>query len=119
MKKLAGIILLTGCLVACSRGGSHKPLEIDQMKQVMWDLMKATEWHSFIIAKDTALRNKKEDIRLYAQVFAIHNITKERFYRSYQYYEAHPNEFKILIDSIDNFSAREKSHLGQNHGQAR
>ena len=81
------------------------------MKLVMWDLIKAGEWHIQIIARDSALRNKKEDIRLYEQVFAIHGITKDQFYNSYKYYEAHPVQFKVLIDSLDAFSNREKISL--------
>ena len=87
------------------------------MKLVMWDLIKAGEWYSQIISRDSALRNKKEDIRLYEQVFAIHGITKDQFYTSYKYYEAHPVQFKVLIDSLDAFSNREKISLFEKYSK--
>lgn len=112
MKSYAWIILftLTGYM-ACKTGGKIKPMPVNQMKPVMWDLMKAGEWYNYIIAKDSTLRNKKEDLRLFEQVFAVHGITKQQFYNSYKYYEAHPIEFKILIDSVDAYSIREKNKL--------
>ena len=121
MKFFASIIMLTCCLgyMACtSVTGKKKPIAVDKMKFIMWDLIKAGEWHSFIIAKDSTLKNKKEDIRLFEQVFTVHGITKDQFYNSYKYYEAHPVEFKILIDSVDAFSIRDKLRV-DNHGQAR
>jgi hypothetical protein len=112
MKNFAWIILLTCAgYTACKSGSKIKPLTVDQMKPVMWDLMKAGEWYIYIVAKDSSLRNKKEDIRLFEQVFAIHGITKDRFYSSYKYYESHPIEFRTLVDSLDAYSVREKNKL--------
>ena len=120
MKFFVCIILFTlsGYMACTPAAGKKKPIAIDKMKLVMWDLMKAGEWHTFIIVKDSTLKNKKEDIRLFEQVFALHSITKDQFYNSYKYYEAHPVEFKILIDSVDAFAIREKLRF-DNHGQAK
>jgi hypothetical protein len=120
MTKFVWIVLIVclGTLSCTSSAAKKKPIEINRMKLIMWDLIKAGEWHLQILAKDSTIRNKKEDIRLYEQVFFIHGITKDAYFRSYKYYEAHPVEFKVLIDSLDNFSNREKNKL-DNHGQAR
>lgn len=88
------------------------------MKGIVWDLIKAGEWHLQTIVKDTLAKRKKDDIRLYQQVFAIHGVSKDQFYSSYKYYEAHPVEFKILIDSVDALSTREKNRIPDKHGQA-
>ena len=113
------ILLVSVTYMSCtSQSARQKPLEINTMKGIMWDLMKAGEWHLLIISKDSTARKRKEDIRLYQQVFALHGITKQRFYDSYKYYEAHPVEFKILIDSVDLFSNREKNRMFDSHGQA-
>lgn len=84
----------------------------------MWDMLKADEWYVRAAIKDSTLKKKKENIRLYEQVFSLHGITKEQFYNSFKYYEAHPVAFKVLIDSTDAFANREKSRLLNNHGQA-
>lgn len=119
MKFACFIILSCLASMACNRaGGDQKRIGAEKMKVVMWDLVKAGEWHTFIIIKDSTLKQKKEDIRLFEQVFAVHGITKDQFYSSYKYYEAHPVEFKTLLDSVDAYAIREKLRF-DNHGQAR
>ena len=119
MKFVPIIILFCLGYMGCTpAAGIKKPMPVEKMKVMMWDLIKAGEWHTFIIIKDSTLKQKKEDIRLFEQVFAVHGITKEQFYNSYKYYEAHPVEFKVLIDSVEAFAIREKLRF-DNHGQAR
>jgi hypothetical protein len=96
-------------LFACSSGKQQKHLEPDKMKLVMWDMIKAGEWHTQKIINDTLIRKSREETRLYAQVFAIHGITKDQFFDSYRYYEAHPVIFKTLVDSIEAYGNREKN----------
>lgn len=112
MRIPAWIILACVLGNACTPAATgKKPIEANQMKQVIWDLMKAGEWYNYIIANDSTLKNKKEDIRLYEQVFSVHGITKDQFYTSYKYYESHPVEFKLLLDSVEAVSLREKNKL--------
>lgn len=97
-------------LAACSSSTEKKGhIEINRMKVVMWDMLKAGEWHQQKTMRDSMLLKVKEDVRMYAQVFSIHGITYKEFYDSYKYYEAHPSEFKILVDSIEAFANREKN----------
>jgi hypothetical protein len=37
---------------------------------------------------------------LYEHVFTIHHISKEDFYKSYRYYQQHPDKNKVLFDSL-------------------
>jgi hypothetical protein len=101
--------LLVLMLFACSPGKQQKYLEPDKMKLVMWDLIKAGELYTHKLVSDSLIRKSREETRLYAQVFAIHGITKNYFFDSYRYYEAHPATFKILIDSIEAYGNREKN----------
>lgn len=109
------VCLMALLLTACSskKRTSFKPLPLNQMKLVTWDMMKAGEWHLLAIAKDSTLRNKNEDVRLYAEVFRIYGITSGQYFDSYKYYAAHPAEFKVLADSIDAYSARERNQVYQ------
>jgi hypothetical protein len=119
MQRLLLILLVAFSLTACNtRKSKFKPLPLDQMKLITWDMMKAAEWYLLIISKDSTLRNKKEDIRLYAQVFKIYGVTKEQYYDSYKYYEAHPTEFKILADSLEAYSTREKNRIYEKQAPA-
>jgi hypothetical protein len=117
---LTAICIMAILSVACNTHKSRfKPLPMNQMKLITWDLMKASEWHSLIVANDSLARKRKEDIRLYAQVFAIHGVTREQYFDSYKYYESHPIDFKALSDSIDALATREKSHLFEKHESPR
>ena len=119
MKYLVCIFLLSCTLIiSCRNSNNKKILGIDSMKVVMWDIMKSDEVYLRILAKDSTARKRKENIRLYEQVFYIHHLTKGRFDSSYRFYEAHPAQFKILIDSLEAYSTREKNRFTSKHGQA-
>ena len=116
MRKCLYTVIIALLFMACR--SKEAPLDVNQMKAIVWDLMKADEWFTTQTIKDSTVRIKKENIRLYEQVFLIHSVTKDRFYKSYAYYEAHPGQMKVLIDSIELYSAREREKLSnQNHGQ--
>lgn len=119
MKGILCLVAIALILAACG-SAAEKPLPIPVMKNVMWDMMKADEWYTTISAKDSVGKFKNDNIRMYEKVFSIHGITKQTFYNSYKYYEAHPAQMKILIDSIDLFSVRERARMfEQNHGQVK
>jgi precorrin-4 methylase len=105
---MAGAVMM---IVSCRAGSKKDVLPVNTMKQVVWDMMKADEWFLRSSLKDSLAKKNREDIRLYEQVFAIHHITREQFYRSYRYYEAHPVQFKELLDSIEHLSSREQQKM--------
>lgn len=114
MKRIAGVCIffcLAGMMMtACSSSQGKDILPVDSMKVVMWDMLKADEWYMHLSQQDTTLKKKREDIRLYEQVFLIHGITREQYYKSYRYYETHPVKFKQLLDSVDQLASREKQN---------
>lgn len=104
--------------VSCKSAYEKSILPVDSMKVVMWDMLKADELYLRILAKDSTAKKRKENIRLYEQVFLIHRISKGKFDSSYKYYETHPVQFKILIDSLESFSMRERDKISENHSNA-
>ncbi|BDQ10894.1 DUF4296 domain-containing protein [Sediminibacterium sp. TEGAF015] len=103
-------------LLAIACGGEKVPsniLSVNEMSKIMWDMMKMDEYYLRITAKDTLNLRIKENIRLYEQVFNSYGIERKKFYDSYHYYEAHPKQFKILIDSIDVIAGRERNLINQ------
>lgn len=120
--KLFGWIFILLCFgwISCqSFSGKKKVLDINTMKLVMWDLLKADEWYVRQTLKDSTVKKKKENINLYNKVFGIHGISKEQFYMSYHFYEAHPIDYKILLDSVETFANRERNKVTSTHGQAK
>lgn len=113
-KKLVTIIVPAFfCIAACNLPVLGGEMSIDQMKVVMWDMMKADELNNLQATKDTGFAIKKMNFAYYEQVFKLHEISREQFYRSLKYYESHPPQMKILIDSLDLYSARERNKLFQ------
>ncbi len=97
------------CIMTSCRSHNHEILGIDTMKVVMWDMLKMDEVYLRMLAKDSTAAKRKENIRLYEEVFALHHISKGQFDSSYKFYESHPVNFKLLIDSLNAFGTREKN----------
>jgi hypothetical protein len=114
-------LFLLVCLlgISCKSAYEKSILPVDRMKLVMWDMLKADELYLRMIVKDSTAKKRKENIRLYEQVFLIHRISKGKFDSSYKYYETHPVQFKILIDSLEAFSMRERDRTFDNPVKAR
>jgi hypothetical protein len=76
-------------------------LPMDKMEQVMWDMAQADQYAMFYLVKDSAhIDRKSETMRLYEEVFRLHQVTREEFGKSYRYYLDHPALNQVLFDSI-------------------
>ncbi|MFN4974195.1 MAG: DUF4296 domain-containing protein [Bacteroidota bacterium] len=120
LKEIAGLrpqyklyTLLILFSVGCNRPDFGSVMSTDEMKRVMWDMMKADELNNLQSIKDTNFAAKKMNFAYYEQVLKIHSLSREEFYHSLRYYQTHPPLMKELIDSIDQFSARERNKLFQ------
>ena len=71
-----------------------------QMREVMWDMIRADEYVSDFIMKDSTRNKKNESIKLYDEIFEVHKITREEFKKSLDYYSSRPDLFKPIIDSL-------------------
>lgn len=109
MKRFAIIVLIV--FVCCKKKSSgNNILQIEDMKTVMWDMSTADEWFNQIPPTDSLHKTRSQNILLYEQVFASHNITKKQFYNSYQYYQTRPDKMKILLDSVSAYGERIKNN---------
>ena len=60
--------------------------------------------------KDTGIVKVKM-LENFQQVFSIYGISKDEFYKSYTYYQKHPDKNKILMDSVTAFAGRQRIEL--------
>lgn len=79
---------------------------VDEMKPLVYDLMRADEYINNFVLRDTAKTRSKEQKRMYEQVFASYQISPADFYKSWSYYQQHPDINKILFDSLDAYANR-------------
>ena len=102
MTRLFLFLLLMGFATACGKNDRPKDLIPQQkMERVVWDMVQADEFITNFVLKDSAKVNvNQERYKLYNKVLGVHNITKEQFQRSYNYYASRPKESKLLFDSL-------------------
>ena len=72
----------------------------NEMRKIMWDLMRADAYVSDFIMKDSSRDKKTESAILYEKVFAIHATTQEAFKKSISFYESRPDLLKVITDSL-------------------
>ena len=111
MKQFLFFIIL-GCLLSACSEQNDIPGDViqpKQMEKIVWDMLLADETALQNKLKDTALNMKAESFRLYDHVFAIHNISREHFYKSYEYYQKHPLLYQSLIKSVKSIAEKERT----------
>jgi hypothetical protein len=104
-KAIAGLLAIF-CVIAagCSDKDSVPSgiLPREKMENVLWDMIQADQYAG-ILAKDSNAHiadPKAERLRLYDQVFRLHDVSREKFRKSYQYYSDHPELSQDLFDSL-------------------
>jgi uncharacterized protein DUF4296 len=110
MKKRTVSLLIVVCLISGACGGKNSVpsgiLPREKMEKVMWDMVMADQYASYL-AKDSAhLDLKQERLRLYEQVFRLHDISRDKFQKSYAYYMEHPELNQLLFDSLTDLGSR-------------
>ena len=92
----------------------HKPelppdiIPLNRMKMLVWDMEMANQnaADKFMEQKDS---QRMEATSLYQQVFMKHKTNKADFYKSFTYYESHPDILKVLFDSVGDYGNRQKT----------
>ncbi len=72
----------------------------NEMRELMWDLMRADAYISEFVMKDSSRNQKAESAILYEQIFTIHSTTAEIFKRSLAFYQNRPDLLKAITDSL-------------------
>jgi len=74
----------------------------------MWDMLRADEYVSNFLLKDSTRKKKNESLKLYREIFSIYKISEQQFKESLDYYTSRPDLFQPIIDSL----AKRKSASG-------
>lgn len=108
LKKIALIcaVLLSSC--GNKQALPHGILKPAVMQKVMWDVLRADAFTFDFIKRDSTKKPEAENVKLQQQVFAIHKVSKEDFYKSYNYYKLHPDLMQPILDSMITKATRDK-----------
>jgi len=66
----------------------------------MWDMIRADQYVSDFLLKDSTKKRKPESIKLYEEIFQIHKISREQFKNSLDYYTSRPELLRPILDSL-------------------
>ena len=112
MRKLLFCVFISQIFFQCTSDKIPSDvLSVNQLKGIVWDLMKAGE-----VALNDTIHHKEidlaaEETMLFQKVFALHHIDKNTFYKSYDFYIQHPEWNSILMDSVNAVASRERNEL--------
>ena len=112
--KLFNLAIVFCFLLACTdkKKIPSDVLDREKMEKVLWDMMVADRFAAQYVVRDSARLNvTDETFKLYSQVFALNNITREQFVKSYKFYLTRPDLSKVLFDSILVEANRQKEDL--------
>lgn len=85
--------------------GIIKPVK---MQTVLFDVIRADNFVFQYITKDSSKKPETELAKLQQQIFAVHKISRADFYKSYEFYKAHPDLMEPMLDSMINITTRNK-----------
>lgn len=101
MKKVFFAATALLCLLGCSKKSNNQEiLGREKMQAVMWDVIGADVFTEQFVKKDSSKNAVVENVQLQNKIFALHNVSRARYYKSFDYYVAHTELMKTLLDSM-------------------
>ncbi|TAE16660.1 MAG: DUF4296 domain-containing protein [Bacteroidetes bacterium] len=91
---------------ACSPQPPAPDVDINTMKVIIWDLMKADEYVLNVRHRDSSENIKPVLAQYQATVYQLHNIAEADFKKAYKQYAENPVLMKELYDSVQAVSQR-------------
>ncbi|MGF7233199.1 DUF4296 domain-containing protein [Arachidicoccus sp.] len=76
------------------------------MKNIMWEMMVAEQVNRLDTSRTYKLHIKDSSTLSYNEILAIHKTSYQAYIKSLKYYEAHPDEFKEIFDSLSTYGKR-------------
>jgi hypothetical protein len=83
----------------------------NDMRKIMWDLMRADAYVSDYIMKDSSRNKIAESAILYEKIFTIHATTQESFKKSLAFYESRPDLLKVITDSLKSDEKKAQNYV--------
>lgn len=91
------LILLGSCSRSKYPDGVLVP---EKMQAVYWDYLRADVYAKEMLSKDSSRNIDSANIQFQQQLFKKHKVSKETFYKSYEYYISHQLLMKDMLDTM-------------------
>lgn len=114
------LLLIVFSISACIQNNKipNGIISQEEMRKIMWDMMRADAYVADFVMKDSALDKKNESIILYEKIFTIHATTKETFQKSIAFYESRPDLLKTITDSLRSNEKKVVNHQNEKKSEA-
>lgn len=102
MRTVMIVSMIIVMMAAC--GGPKLPagvLDKDRMELVLTDVILAEAFAESYLSADTSKRLKQLYVQELDKVLAIHKVSQKDFQTSIQYYKSQPDQFKVVIDTVN------------------
>lgn len=102
MRRICILFYVAISLNACSSKDEVPStiLKPDKMQAVLWDVIKAQAFTDQFVKRDTSKDAVKKNLELQQEIFDLHHVSKEEFYKSYDYYRNNAGLLNQVLDSI-------------------
>ena len=85
-------------------------LQPQKMQVVFWDVIRSDVYNSDY-RSDTTKTLLNDNIVLQNKIFNKHGVTRELFYKSFEYYTNHPEKMTLILDSMMVQEDRRRNNL--------
>jgi hypothetical protein len=111
MRLMISLFIFFALLVACkNETKTEQQIPFDKMQLVVWQLLKADELYLKRNIADSSWKESKKNVQFYKQIFELNKVDRNQFYKQMENLESHPVELKVLMDSVEALSKREKNN---------
>ena len=95
------MITIVVLMVSCSKRKIPKDiLGTEKMQAVYWDYIRADVFANEYVRRDSSKKLLVESARLQDKVFKIHKVSRQAFYKSYEFYLKKPALLKEVLDTM-------------------
>ncbi|GAB2835291.1 DUF4296 domain-containing protein [Ferruginibacter profundus] len=108
---LKNIVLLSVLFLSSCGNKNEIPkgiLKPAKMQTVLWDVLRADAFTFNFITRDSSKKPEAENVKLQQQIFTVHKVSRDEFYKSYEFYKTHPELMQTILDSMINKATRDK-----------
>lgn len=99
MHKIIFLIFSSILFFSCKNNNSIIPKE--KMEEVLWDVAQGGEFvNGYVYSTHPELNRAAVNNQMIEKICSINHITKKQFDNSLEYYRNHPQELKVIVDSV-------------------
>jgi len=114
MNRLILMLMILLLLMQSCTGRKNIPSEVlkpDKMSKVMYDVLVAEGYSESYLYKDSSRTKEDWMNEELDKVLAIHKVSQETFMKSYDFYKNRPDLFKVIADSMNEKSQRNRERV--------